>query len=489
MASAAPAAAGDAGAPSQSPSAAAAPGAPPSAPAGETGATGPDAAAGAGGAPPDEGAPPEDGSSEDNSFGLVVDPSAAFDAAREAARGLHDALGTLQAAKADTTGGGDGSEVLAKTAREMQLQLLALRRAHRAMATAADMGRAAEAAAWRKADTEHAHLETRRYESTCCRAAARRWRNFPTPQLTKLRPSLEGFDEEEDDDDVDEGDDRDDNGNPKGLAACLEAERLERARLASELETLDRQKVKDLEAFRECERRTTQLTSRLSDVERALEPVCNLIDLKPRSAGVAPLPDSGILAQMPTPLRLIFSKFDALAAFGPQRGVSVRVEVPEVARDEVGPGPPPEKRPRVEAAADGGASSKTPSAPGAAVAVCVEIALDGAGAEKALVLRFTSPGPSAASVAVEGGSDGSASLLDGLWPEEEEAQGAALGTAAGAAPGARPAGSRAYAWLQVLAGVRERALSAAPALIMAGGVTASDVVQRVRARAAGKAVE
>merc|ERR1712176_1624369 len=147
----------------------------------------------------------------------------------------------------------------------MQLQLLAARRAHRAMAKAADAGRVAELAARKAADAEHAHLETRQYESACCRAAARRCRNFPTPQLNQLRPFLDGGkdgeqQQEEDDDDDDEASPED---KENGLLARLEAERDERTRLVNELQALEKEKADKFEEFREDAKMNDELTQRL----------------------------------------------------------------------------------------------------------------------------------------------------------------------------------------------------------------------------------
>ncbi|CAK0825959.1 unnamed protein product [Prorocentrum cordatum] len=125
---------------------------------------------------------------------------------------------------------------------------------------------AQEAAARRAADAEFAHLETRRYESACCRAAARRCRTFPTPRLTKLRPVLEGMDRITEDQE-EEG------ANGVGpLASRLAAEREERERLAAELEELDKDKSTEIDAFMECQRHTNDVSEKLRAVEKALEP-------------------------------------------------------------------------------------------------------------------------------------------------------------------------------------------------------------------------
>merc|ERR1719221_1855039 len=122
--------------------------------------------------------------------------------AREAAAQVHETLGALKLLKADTsttpvdveaanTDNGVNGKA-GELARVLQLRILALRRSHRAMAKAAELGRTAEAAARRTADAEFAHLETRRHESACFRAAASRCRIMETPHLSEVLPLCEG---------------------------------------------------------------------------------------------------------------------------------------------------------------------------------------------------------------------------------------------------------------------------------------------------------
>jgi len=319
-----------------------------------------------------------------------------------------------------------------------------------------EVGRSEEAAARRAADAEFAHLETRRYESACCRAAARRCRTFPTPRLTKLRPVLEGMDRITEDQE-EEG------ANGVGpLASRLAAEREERERLAAELEELDKDKSTEIDAFMECQRHTNDVSEKLRAVEKALEPVCELIDMR-RRPETAPLrPGEEELMGLPGPLRLVFNKFDVLAAYG---GGEVSVSA------QVGGDGPAEKRRKL---ADGGGDA---ALAGAGAAVVVEItapAEEGTG-QAVVAIRFSCP--HAQLVAAEAERDGSDALLASLWPQDEVI----------AAPeGVTVTSGKIYAWAQVLSGLRERSLCAIPAILAAEGVTASEVVQRVREKLGGK---
>merc|ERR1712232_404441 len=132
----------------------------------------------------------------------------------------------------------------------------------------------------------------------------------------------------------------------------------------------------------------------------------------------------------------------------------------------------PKKRLKTES---GSSTTKTPTLH-KAPAVLVEIGADDTSLGKAIKLRFMCPNPLHVTVAIEGSKDENKQLLDGLWPEPLGAM---------SLPESEP-GSHVYDWVQVLAGLRESTLSAAPTLLMAAGVTASDVVLRVRARMAKK---
>jgi len=460
------------------------------------GGGGGDVAAGADG---DRSSPPQAaaGKTQDGEDGgaaeedAVADPTKGFEEAREVVGRLHECLTKLQALKPE----GSSVEDVEANAYDAQLQLLALRRVHHANTKSVDQGRRAEANARRIVDQKFAHLETRRYESACSRAGARRCRTFPTPQLSKLRPHLERWEEKDGDDPDDDlrdgGADADGDapegtaGRLGGLARHLEAEKRERARLEGELEGLEEQQKRDLEELREGERRSAELVTRIRAAERALEPVCDLLELRARPEEAEPPLDRGIWEQLPTPLRLVFTKFDVLAAFSGEEGVSVRValdeEEPEAAQDRQQP--PAAKRARVE----GGGCSGGSGAP----CICVDIASGG----EVACLRFTNPHASIVKVHVEGtlGADGGASLLSGLWPDDHG--GAALlpmpkditiRERLTAAPG------RPYYWAQVLAGLREQVVLppgsvglASPFLAMES-VWAMDVLTRVRARMAAR---
>lgn len=410
---------------------------------------------------------------DDSTYGLFVDPAGSFDAARAATKRLHETLGALKLAKSEAEA--EGGSGFVEMTRELQLQLLAIRRAHRAMAKAASVGRATEAAARRVADAEFAHLETRRYESACCRAAARRCRTFPTPQLSKLSPFLgeggagpvDGQEEEEEEESAAN------DGAATGLARRLEAERLERAKLSEELEALEKRMAADLEAFREQERLSSELASRLRAAELALEPVCDLLELRPRPGGATPPPG---LSRLPVPLQLVFAKFEVLAAFGADAGVSVQLEAGgsvEVA----GPkdGEPPEKKPRLEGAG--------------AVKVSIAFAPGRGKNGPAATLNFSctalAAGGGAALVGVQGEGIASEALLEGLWPEDDGRVGPLVAAAAAAG-----VAGKAFGWAQVLAGLRDKAVpllagsSTGGPLSTGASVTAGDVVQRLRARLA-----
>lgn len=403
-------------------------------------------------------------------YGLAVAPEMAFEASRAAVRRLHGCLDSLRAGKASPEAGSDSGGAFAATARTMQLQLLALRRAHRAMVQATDRGRAIETDARRSADAEHARLETRMYEATCCRAAARRCRAFPTPQLSKLGPLLDGAageeGEEEDEEDAEgeqSGPDAENVSRPrKGLALRLETEKIKRADLCRALEGLEQEKSKDLENFRDVAKISDELSVRLRAVEQALEPVCDLIEYRPRPTSLGQPVNDESSAQLSPALQLVFAKFDVLAAFGPRLGVTVSIE----AGTEEGK-PPPEKRARVE----GAGAQPSPRA------ICVAISGDSSGiCDDVTTLCFAQPHPSLVTVSLEG--DSSHALLEGLWPGDDGRHPSLTALI----PTGVPGHGRPYGWAQILAGLRAGLLVTAPMLQTAEGVTAADVVQRVRAR-------
>lgn len=406
-----------------------------------------------------------DAAAEDPSEVLLPDLASSFDTARSVVSRLHDFVTKLKAVKQN----GDGLEGFGPVAREMQLQLLALRRAHRAMGRAADAGKASEMATRKAVDAAHSNLETRCYESACLRAASRRCRNMPTPELTKLRPHLAGFsgtatNEDDPDDDLagagsgQKGSD----GQPRpagGLAGQLEVEHQARLALASELEGLEQERARELESLRKWERCSNDLTTHLKAVELAMEPVANTLLLRPRPEGAPPLPNEALLASLPTPLRLIFHKFDNLLAFDKSPGLAVSVEGVAARSEEH----PPEKRPKTEAAP------------------AVVVKLPAQAAPSAVSIRFTFQ-QGLVFVAAEGMTGGplaSGNLLEGLWTGDE---GRAVPPPAGGKQSQEQTHTgQCFAWAQLLGGLRE---AVAGNELSLDSIAAGDVLQRLRARLA-----
>jgi hypothetical protein len=242
----------------------------------------------------------------------------------------------------------------------------------------------------------------------------------------------------------------------------LETEKNRRADLCKELEGLEQEKSKDLENFRDVAKISDELSTRLRSVEQALEPVCDLIEYRPRPTSLGQPLNHEHVSQLSPALQLVFAKFDVLAAFGPRMGVTVSID----AATEDGK-PPPEKRARVDGA------GPHPSLR----AVCVAISGDSSGTcDDVTTLRFGQPHPSLVTVSLEG--DSSHALLEGLWPGDDGRHSGFTSLF----PTGMPGPGRPYGWAQILAGLRAGLLVTAPALQTAEGVTAADVVQRVRAR-------
>jgi len=422
---------------------------------------------------------------DDSTYGLFVEPAASFGVAREIMRQLHKTLTDLKGVEVEASGELADSSGFSKISQELQLQLLALRRSHRAMAKSAEAGKAAEVNARRLADAEHAYLETKKYESACFRAAACYCRCLPTPQLSELRPFLGGpasLDAEQEEEAEDAAAAAPSaaaaeaaeaaavaGAETTSLAKRLEVEHEERARLAGELDGLARQRSADVDAFVETQNFSGDLAAKLLSAEVALEPVCDLLELRPRKRGAPSA--SATLAHVPTPLRLLYSKFEVLASFGAAAGISVELE--GCGADASGSEPP---------------AKKARSVDGKIVRVLVD---------KAVSLRF-----SCADAAVGDGSADAApaapivgvscvggvgdSLLENLWPGDDGTSGALAiaATAAGVT-------GRAYGWAQVLAGLRSTTtvlLDGTPSSALAGpladggAVVASEVVRRLRAK-------
>jgi len=400
---------------------------------------------------------------DESTYGIQVDPVASFSAAREVVRQMHITLSTLKRATAAASAEA-ASEESAGLASQLQLQLLALRRAHRGMAKAQEVGRAAEMQARRVADAEFAHLESRRYESGCSRSAARRCRAVPQPELARLRPFLDDGDQPDEAEDED-GEDIASMTTP--LSKRLVAEQQQRQVLSEELEALQKRRAEDTEAFRKRDAVRVEMSSKLRAAQLALEPVCDLLELQPR-AGAAPLP----CAHLPQPLQLLFAKFKALAALTSAGDITVRHEQLE---PEVGGGANKEEPPEKKARHGGGV-------------ICVGISRTPGLAAEPLetTLRFTCGLPSAgSSVALVGleaqGVPNEIAFLDSLWPEDD-----ALARAS--TSGGATAAGRIYGWVQVLAGLRDVALPLAAVgtgggpLVAGASVSAAEVVGRARVR-------
>lgn len=437
---------------------------------------------------------------DDSTYGIHVDAESAFDTARMAAQTLHQTLGVLKLSKEDGEAASDvGGLAFSKTAHDLQLQLLALRRAHRAMAKVAEIGRVAEASARRVADAEYAHLETRRYESACCRAAARRCRTFPTPQLSKVRPWLDGrsgepLEEEEEEDEDKDGEDASLDGKPMvtSLSKRLQTEQEERTWLAQELERFEKAKASAVAEFRERDQFSADLAKKMQAAELALEPVCDILELRPHPRGTQAQAVPVGVELMPTPLRLLFSKFQALSVA--DGGVAVELEdfpggtdaSKVVAVEPSTNGEPPAKKPRL--ASSGAVRVSIASSPGKDAEVvlrfsCAPAASAGGNANSSTTAAEAAA-PCLIGVSCEADADAGDGVIESLWLDDDGR--------AGALPSAAEAANltgRAYGWAQVLAGLRERSLSI---LGSAGGcsggplasgttVAASDVVQRVRA--------
>jgi len=401
---------------------------------------------------------------DDVMLGTHIDPEHSFQVAHEAAKVLRDTFAALRTHNDVELADVDGV-AKEQTARDLQLHLLSLRRAHRAMAKVAEVGRSMEAAARRVADAEFAHLETRRYESACCRAAARRCRGLPTPSLSEVRPWLDGRPGQRVVDDPDDEDESDENGTDGEhkvamLTQRLDAEDRKRAQLAQELADLEKQKALDIASFKERGQLGCELSQKLKAVEVAFEPVLDLLELRARRDGAQAGPLD--LSHLPTPLRLVYRKFDVLASFGPDAGVFLAAEAASIGADSE----PPAKRPRVIGGSVSVGISPSP------------------GESPAVTMRFrhaTTENNEADFVTVQcedcSAGDG---VLDGMYPEDDGQSGPLVTAADAANLEGRP-----YAWAQVLAGLRERTATLMPAsstnpLASGEAVTATDVVQRVR---------
>lgn len=381
------------------------------------------------------------------------DVPGSFKSAREAVGKMHGVLDKLLACKQS---GGD-AESFSEHARMLQRELLTLRRTHRYMVKASDQGRSNEAASRRKVDAALGHLEMRRYESGCLRTAAKRCRTFPTPELNKLRPNLSdgAFIEGDDPDEEDEQEGT--STASSGLSKRLEAERTEREKLDAELQELERVKEVEAEAINELLNQKTEFANLVRNGLRAFEPALNHLELLPRAWGSSPPDVADALASLPTPLRVVYAKFDNIATFSEGSGVSVSIEG---ARPD---GPPPEKKAK---------SDRTTT-------VCVQISNVGnqATASKAVNVHFGCHNGSIVKVFTEKAPH--ESFLESVWPEDN-------GLKTVEPEDAAELRGRAFYWAQILAGLRDTVSTSAPSLAALDGISAMDVVTKVRARMAGK---
>mmetsp|Transcript_150419 Transcript_150419/g.273739 ORF Transcript_150419/g.273739 Transcript_150419/m.273739 type:complete len:490 (-) Transcript_150419:2-1471(-) len=338
-------------------------------------------------------------------------------------------------------------------AREMQLQLLLLRRCHRAMKKAVDQGKSTEALKRKAVDEEAVNMETRRHLCACLRAVACRNRNVSIPSLRRLLPNLEGYEAKE----MDEDDPDDD------LATHdqLQAEMSERLKRSKTLEVLRQQKSKELEEFLAYGRQRKEQDALVQKWDPMLQEWGNIFSLKQKTE--TPERDAaGEVSKLPTPLQLIHKKFNNFIFYDDAPELSVSVEgVASVAE-----GPPPEKRAKVKATAD-------------APAICVKVRQKTGQVKKEFSLRFTLAVESLVHVAIVVPKVSNPSgLLEGLWPEDTaNLQGAAYDAASG----------KPYYWAQVLGGLGDKILSGNPALQGLSQVSAKEVVHRLSERVLNRA--
>lgn len=400
-------------------------------------------------APEGTGAPAEEPEPEISYDDPADVPAASFQSSRESIGKIHSVLDELLACKQRVAAGNsDAQAKFPEHAHQLQLHLLTLRRVHRSMVKASELARIAETASRRKVDAALAHAETRRHESGCLRTAAARCRKFPTPELDKLRPNLRDGAFVEGDDPAEESASP---SAPSGnLSTRLEAELTERETLEAELKELQRVRSMEVDAINKLQAEKAEFLDLVRNGLRGLEPALNLIEPRKRPAQSV---ESGKLDSLPTPLRLVYAKFDNIATFSKESGVTVRVEALEQ---------PPEKKARLEVTSD-----RPP-------AVCVKISSASNGA-KAVGLRFTCPNGSILKVTPEAPSKDA--LLDCLWPEDD-------GLKTVVPEGVTELSGHPYYWAQVLGGLRETVSSSNASLATMDGVSAMDVVTKVRARMA-----
>eukprot|EP00435_Cladocopium_sp_Y103_P064055 s391_g25.t1 len=206
-------------------------------------------------------------------------PELGFQAAREATGKIYETLEKLKAAKQKN---GDETQSFEVCSLSLQKQLLSLRRAHRAMIKFSDNGRMAEVAARKQTESEFQNFQTRKYESSVCRAAAGRCRYLETPQLEELRPLITGFQEKEQDSTAEAE-------RATALTEMIQQELQKRISLEEELKALEEKKQLEQQKLTARVSLGKQLSAKISSLKRALEPLCSLLRgddaTKPEAAG------------------------------------------------------------------------------------------------------------------------------------------------------------------------------------------------------------
>lgn len=142
-----------------------------------------------------------------------------------------------------------------------------------------------------------------------------------------------------------EGDDPDDVASQQnlsiasGLAERLEAERKERQRLDTELEQLEKVRTKELEDIRNIQATNAELANMIRTGLKSLQPAMDKLATRSRLQGKESA-DASVLSGLPNCLHLVYAKFENVAAFSENSGVSVHLEGALIKAE----GAPPEKK-------------------------------------------------------------------------------------------------------------------------------------------------
>merc|ERR1712194_60916 len=262
--------------------------------------------------------------------------------------------------------------------------------------------------------------------------------------MGKLRPQMEGWSQDVEEEQEEADNSETPNESSAGLAARLDKEKVDRAALVAKLDGLQNEKAQECVGFRNLAKTNEDIMEKLRAAFAGLEPVTDCIQLRPRPAGAQKRPNEDLMANLCTPLKLIFSKFDTLAAFSQDGTVTAEV---------VGEGPA-EKKAKIT-------GDKTVES------MNVRVEVGKAGSKTKAVLVFTNPVESLVTVAVTAG--GGDDLLQGLWAEDEGAHTGLLGLLPADEDGKAKYQGRPYVWTQILAGLRERVVAAAPPVMMPDG--------------------